>query len=60
MENIRLSTGNVLFIGLTASVFMLGGLATIHYLSRRDVPVLSPTARGAADFISAATNVKAA
>lgn len=50
MDHIRLNLGNVLFIGLTASVFIVGTMAAVNALSRKDVPVLSPTARGAVDF----------
>jgi hypothetical protein len=52
MEHVKLNLGNVLFIGLTASVFIIASMAAINRLSRSDVPVLSPTARGGVDFIT--------
>lgn len=47
-----MNLGNVLVIGLSASVFIIGGLAVIHRLSRADIPVASPAARGGVDFLS--------
>jgi hypothetical protein len=48
---IRLTLPNVLLIGAVAGVFTVGALGTIHYLSHKDVPLASPTARGVADVI---------
>lgn len=54
MDHVKLNLGNVLFVGFTASVFIIGGMAFLHVLSRKDVPILSPTARGGVDFINKA------
>ena len=52
MDHVKLNLGNVLFIGLTASVFIVGGMAVLNMLSRKDIPVVSPTARGGVDFLT--------
>lgn len=51
MDHIRPNLGNVIFIGTVAVVAVIGGTTAIHYFSRKSVPVLSPVARGANDFI---------
>jgi hypothetical protein len=52
--NIRPSLGNVLFIGLTGLAFGIGAVAAVHYFAPKDIPVLSPTARGLSDFATKA------
>lgn len=52
MDHIRPNVGNVIFIMAVAGVTVVGGAAAIHYFSRKDVPVFSPIARGANDFIT--------
>lgn len=54
-ENIKPTLGNVLFIGLTASVFAVGGLLAIHTLAGHNVPLVSPAARGLSDLVTVAT-----
>lgn len=52
MDHIRPNLGNVMFIMAVSAVTVVAGAAAIHSLSRKDVPVLSPVARGANDFIT--------
>lgn len=47
---IKPTLGNIVIIGATALVFIGAAAATIHYLAPKNVPVLSPTARGVSDF----------
>lgn len=49
---IRPTLGNVVFIMAVSGVTVIAGGAAIHYFSRKDVPVISPIARGANDFIT--------
>jgi hypothetical protein len=51
---IRLTLPNVVIIGSVAALTTVAGLAGIHWLSNHDIPVLSPTARGAVDFVNKA------
>ena len=51
--NIRLSLGNIIIIGGVSGLVLFGTLAAVHALSTKDVPVLSPAARGTADLIKA-------
>lgn len=55
MDHVKLNLGNVIFIGAVSATTIIAGLAVMNYLSKRDVPLLSPTARGTADFIGKAT-----
>lgn len=48
---IRLTLPNVVLIGSLALLTVVGSAAAVHALSNKDVPVLSPAARGAADFV---------
>jgi hypothetical protein len=59
-QHIQLNLGNILIIGGVSILVTMATLAATHYFSNRDVPVLSPTARGFVDFYDAATNAKAA
>lgn len=43
---IRFGLGNVLFIGVVASIMFPLVLATMKWLSGRNIPVLSPAADG--------------
>jgi hypothetical protein len=54
MANIQPTLGNVLFVGFTAVIFVAGGMATVHYLAPKTIPILSPTARGVSDFLTKA------
>jgi hypothetical protein len=60
VRRIELTPGNVLVIGLVSASFMIAGLALINAASKRDIPVISPTARGTVDFLDRTTNGKAA
>lgn len=51
---IRLTVPNVIMIGAVSGLTVVGGMALMHFLSTKDVPVLSPTARGAVDFVNKA------
>lgn len=51
---IRLTLPNVVLIGSVSALTIVAGMALTHYLSNKDVPVLSPTARGAVDFVNKA------
>lgn len=60
MNHIQLNLGNVVTI---VAVSMVGGIAVVgalHFLSRKDVPVLSPVARGSVDFAHSFSAGKAA
>lgn len=57
---IELNLGNILVIGGVSLLTTMAALAATHYFSNRDVPVLSPTARGFVDVWDATTNAKAA
>lgn len=50
-KHVELNLGNILFIGGIAAGTMLASMALLHFFSRRDVPVVSPAARGTVDFI---------
>lgn len=60
MEHIRLNLGNIVVIGGVSLLTTMAALAATHYLSNRNVPILSPTARGFVDVYDATTNAKAA
>lgn len=55
MEHVRLNLGNVVFIAAVSATTIVAGIATMNYLSKKDVPLLSPTARGMVDFVGKAT-----
>lgn len=49
MDHVKLNLGNIVFIGGVAVLATWGTMAVVHHLSNKNVPVLSPTARGVAD-----------
>jgi len=59
-QHIHLNLGNIIIIGGVSILVTMATMAATHYLSVRDVPVLSPTARGFVDFYDATTNARAA
>ena len=48
---IRLTLPNAVLIGSLSLLSVVVAASAIHYLSNKDVPVVSPAARGAADFV---------
>lgn len=57
---ISLTLGNVLMIGSVSVLSVVTACAVSHWLSHRDIPVLSPTARAAVDFMNVCTSDKVA
>lgn len=47
--HVHLNLGNIIVIGGVAFLTLMGTLAVVHVLSNKDVPVVSPAARGVAD-----------
>jgi hypothetical protein len=51
MIHVRPSVGNVLFIGLIAVGAGITAITLVNHFSQKDVPIISPTARGAVDLL---------
>lgn len=54
-NHIPLNVGNVVVITSVSLLGIITVMAVTHYLSNRNIPVASPTARGLVSFAGAAT-----
>lgn len=54
---IRLSVGNIIFIGAVSVLSVATTVLVASHFSSKDVPVISPTSRGIVDIIHNASAV---